>query len=208
MRDGQNLRQLLDLKPDYVGFIFHPPSSRYVGDDFPQTIPAMVREAKKTGVFVNLTVENILSTVNRFQLDAIQLHGEETPEYCQSIKLSGIEIIKAFRIDSSFDFARVKPYQDVVDYFLFDTKTELYGGSGKKFDWSLLYQYNCAKPIFLSGGIGEMDLPDLLKLNHMPLYAIDLNSKFEIAPALKDIDKLNRFIADVRLSFHAEQNPS
>jgi|TARA_Y100000385_G_C13001313_1_gene597372 phosphoribosylanthranilate isomerase len=191
MREIENISALAELKPDYMGFIFWAPSSRYVE----YTTPALPNQIKKTGVFVDATPDYIQSTIQDHHLNAVQLHGEETPAYCELIQEFGVEVIKAFSIKEQFDFSLLDSYEDRCDYFLFDTKGELPGGNGYGFDWSILHNYSSTKPFFLSGGIGPEDykkINSLLNLD-LPVFAIDVNSKFELSPGLKNIDLITPF---------------
>ena len=191
MRAPENIKALSALTPDYMGFIFWAPSSRYVET----TTPELPSAIKKTGVFVDASVDYIQSMVLQHKLQAVQLHGQETPQYCALVQDFGVQVIKAFSIKDSFDFSQLEPYETSCDFFLFDTKGELPGGNGYDFDWSLLTNYPSQKPFFLSGGIGlenTQEIKELLKTD-LPLYAIDVNSKFELAPALKNIDALTQF---------------
>ena len=191
MREPNNIEALSDLQPDYMGFIFWAPSSRYVET----TTPELPTEIKKTGVFVDASVDYIQSMVQQHDLQAVQLHGEETPNYCQLIQGFGVEVIKAFSIKNTFDFSTLEAYENSCDYFLFDTKGSLPGGNGFTFDWSLLKEYPSKKPFFISGGIGLENtkaIKELLNTN-LPLFAIDVNSKFELAPGLKKIEALKQF---------------
>ena len=191
MREPNNIEALSDLQPDYMGFIFWAPSSRYVET----TTPELPTAIKKTGVFVDASVDYIQSMVQQHDLQAVQLHGEETPNYCQLIQGFGVEVIKAFSIKNTFDFSTLEAYENSCDFFLFDTKGSLPGGNGFTFDWSLLKEYPSKKPFFISGGIGLENtkaIKELLNTN-LPLFAIDVNSKFELAPALKNIDALTQF---------------
>ena len=191
MREAENIAALTELKPDYIGFIFWAPSSRYVNDNTPQ----LPKSIKKTGVFVDASLDYIQSCIETHHLQAVQLHGKETPEYCSFAKDFGVEIIKAFSVKESFDFTQLEPYEDSVDYFLFDTKGTLPGGNGYAFDWTILNDYPNQKPFFLSGGIGPADVEKIKQLlkTDLALYAIDVNSKFETSPAQKDIATLSRF---------------
>ena len=191
MRAPENIKALSALTPDYMGFIFWAPSSRYVET----TTPELPSAIKKTGVFVDASVDYIQSMVLQHKLQAIQLHGEETPQYCALVQDFGVEVIKAFSVKDSFDFSQLEPYETSCDFFLFDTKGELPGGNGYGFDWSLLTNYPSQKPFFLSGGIGLEHTPQIKALlnTYLPLHAIDVNSKFELAPALKNIDALTQF---------------
>ncbi|MEL0226639.1 MAG: phosphoribosylanthranilate isomerase [Flavobacteriaceae bacterium] len=191
MREPNNIAALSDLLPDYMGFIFWAPSSRYVNE----TTPKLDKSIKKTGVFVDASVDYIQSSISTHQLQAVQLHGEETPNYCRLIQGFGVEVIKAFSIKDTFDFTMLEAYESCCDYFLFDTKGDLPGGNGYTFDWSLLKEYPSQKPFFLSGGIGlenTQEIKELLNTN-LPLYAIDVNSKFEVTPGLKKIEALKQF---------------
>lgn len=196
MRDPDNIENLLKLKPDYIGFILFPGSKRYVGDDYvlPNGIPQSV---KKVGVFVNATMQNVFSWKNRLLLDAVQLHGDESPEYCMELHRMKISIIKSFNLDQDFNFARLEKYIPWCEYFLFDTKTDVRGGSGKKFDWELLKLYSFDKPFFLSGGIGPEDASAIRDIKGFPIYAIDINSRFEDNPAIKNISKLHVFFNEL-----------
>ena len=191
MRETENIEALSQLQPDYMGFIFWAPSSRYVAS----STPALDASIKKTGVFVDATLDYVQSTIAEHELQAVQLHGNESPTYCDYIKTYGVEVIKAFSVKESFDFARLDAYESSCDFYLFDTKGELPGGNGYTFDWTLLNDYPSKKPFFLSGGIGASQLPEIKALLNtpLPLYAIDVNSKFELAPAIKNIDTLKQF---------------
>ncbi len=189
MKYPENILEVGALLPDYMGFIFWEKSARY----FDGVIPEIPKSIKKVGVFVNETVEIITQKVLQHDLQAVQLHGKESVEFCEALKKSlpkEIEIIKVFSILDTFDFEVLKPFESVCDYFLFDTKGKLPGGNGTTFDWKVLEKYPSTKPFFLSGGIGleEMDaVTEILKTN-LPVYAIDVNSKFEIEPGLKNIE--------------------
>ena len=191
MRETENIEALAALTPDYMGFIFWAPSSRFVEG----TTPTLPQHIKKTGVFVDATIDYIETIIKEHQLQAVQLHGKETPEYCSYVQSLGVEVIKAFSIKDHFDFTSLAPYENCCDFYLFDTKGELPGGNGYGFDWSLLTNYPSQKPFFLSGGIGLEHTPQIKALlnTDLPLYAIDVNSKFELAPARKNIDALTQF---------------
>ena len=191
MREPENIKALAALTPDYMGFIFWAPSSRFVEG----TTPTLPQHIKKTGVFVDATIDYIETIIKEHQLQAVQLHGKETPEYCSYVKSLDVEVIKAFSIKDHFDFTSLAPYENCCDFYLFDTKGELPGGNGYGFDWSLLTNYPSQKPFFLSGGIGLEHTPQIKALlnTDLPLYAIDVNSKFELAPARKNIDALTQF---------------
>lgn len=199
MRDPQNIQDLGTVQPDFVGFIFYPKSPRYVGEEWDESIVKSIPSSiKKIGVFVNESVEKINFLASKYQLDGIQLHGSETPEICQTIKDKNLLVLKAFSVDESFDFELIKKYESFCDYFLFDTKTSQHGGSGVKFDWKKLYEYTSSIPFFLSGGVMEEDVNEIKSLNIKGLYSVDINSKFEIEPALKDIKMVERFAQKLR----------
>jgi phosphoribosylanthranilate isomerase len=201
MKYPDNILEVGSLLPDYMGFIFWEKSARY----FDGILPELPKSIKKTGVFVNETIPVILEKTAKYDLQAIQLHGHESAEFCSELKTKledSIEIIKVFSADENFDFSVLEPFEAVCDYFLFDTKGKLPGGNGTTFDWKILEKYPSTKPFFLSGGIGinELDaVTEILKTN-LPIYAIDINSKFEIEPGLKNID-LCRDAALQRLNF-------
>ncbi len=199
---GMNLNTsaVAGLNPDYLGFIFWEQSKRYFdgnGVELPHRI-------KKVGVFVRAYIEEIIEKVNAHQLVAVQLHGNETPEFCRILKseLKGVSIIKVFTIKEVFDFKELQPFESVCDYYLFDTKGKLPGGNGYKFNWKVLKDYPSKKPFFLSGGIGLEDLESAKEFMTRPesryCHAVDVNSRFEIAPGLKDIAKLKEFINSLR----------
>jgi phosphoribosylanthranilate isomerase len=196
MRHPDNILEVGSLLPDYMGFIFWEKSARY----FDGIIPDLPKSIKKAGVFVNATLEEILEKIAKYDLQAVQLHGHESVAFCLELKNKiedKIEIIKVFSADESFDFEVLKPFEPICDYFLFDTKGKLPGGNGTTFDWKVLEKYPSTKPFFLSGGIGieELDnVKQILKTN-LPIYAIDINSKFEIEPGLKNIELIT-FMVD------------
>lgn len=191
MREPENIEAIAALAPDYLGFIFWAPSSRYVN----QSTPTLTEEIKKIGVFVDATLDYIETIIKEHQLQAVQLHGNEISAYCKQIQHLGVEVIKAFSIKNDFDFSELKAYENSCDFFLFDTKGELPGGNGYCFDWSILKAYPSKKPFFLSGGIGIENVEELQKLlkTNLPIYAIDVNSKFESAPGIKKVNELRQF---------------
>jgi phosphoribosylanthranilate isomerase len=194
MKYPDNILEVGSLLPDYMGFIFWEKSARY----FDGTMPTLPQSIKKTGVFVNASQEEIGSKVTQYDLQAVQLHGHESVAFCQELKntlTEKIEIIKVFSVDSEFDFDQLQAFETVCDYFLFDTKGKLPGGNGTTFDWKVLENYSSKKPFFLSGGIGvdEIDLVNEILKTDLPIFAIDLNSKFEIEPGLKNTKLLSSF---------------
>ncbi len=197
MKEPDNILELASLLPDYMGFIFYRPSKRFLDGLSPVFVKDLPAGIKKTGVFVNEEAIKVAELAMLYGLNAVQLHGGESAVYCAELKhilhREGIELIKAFGIDEDFDFTLLEAYRDVVDYFLFDTQTADHGGSGKTFNWKLLDSYALDKPYFLSGGIGLENLGDLHLIEDSRLFCVDVNSRFETAPGLKNIDKLNDF---------------
>jgi phosphoribosylanthranilate isomerase len=192
MKFTQNREQVETLEIDMLGYIFYSPSQRFVGDT---TDTGLFNSGKaKVGVFVNENAFEILALAKNLELEFIQLHGKENPKTCGILKNQGVKIIKAFSIDEEFKFKTITAFADVVDYFLFDTKTKQYGGSGKKFNWKILDNYRGETPFFLSGGIKPEDAQTIKSLSHPNLAGVDLNSGFEDEPGLKNIEKLNYFI--------------
>ena len=193
MKYADNIAEVLQLQPDYLGFIFYAPSKRFVGEDFEERITSLIpAKTKKVGVFVKSDLEYITSKVEKYGLQCVQLHGGESPEFCQKLQQMklDIEVLKVFSVGENFDFEKLKPYENTCDYFLFDTKGKDYGGNGVTFNWKLMENYPSQKPFFLSGGIGLEHLPLLQEWQHPQLYAIDVNSRFEVRPAWKDVEKL------------------
>jgi phosphoribosylanthranilate isomerase len=201
MREQENIAALCQLPIDFIGFIFYQKSSRYV-DSLPNV---EIHEAiKRVGVFVNASIEDIEQKVDFFDLDFIQLHGDETAEYCQSLKNKGYQIIKAFAVDGGFDFQQIDAYEASCDFFLLDAKGASYGGNGVQFDWRVLEKYPSDKPFFLSGGIDLSSIDGIRKLDIPQLYAIDVNSKFEIKPGLKDIEKVKNLTTNINGSYQVD----
>lgn len=193
MREPENIRAIEQLGIQWMGFIFWPQSSRYI-KKCPTYLPT---KCKRVGVFVDATIADIRASIEEYGLDLIQLHGHESPAFIQSIGHEN-PIIKAFSIATTADLTLAASYEGVVDYFLFDTKAKLVGGNGTKFDWSVLQAYHGATPFLLSGGIGPDDVERIRQFHHPQLAGIDLNSRFETSPALKDITKLKRFIYELQ----------
>lgn len=196
MREPENIRQVASLGIDWMGFIFYPVSPRAVRDTT-ETIEENL-PVKKTGVFVNAAVEEILRTAERYRLDTIQLHGNETPVECSRLQAKGYKVMKAFRVSSEKSFDETNRYAGCVDYFLFDTPSANYGGSGRRFDWSALAAYRGETPFLLSGGIGPEQAEEIRHFQHPRFAGIDLNSKFEVCPGRKDVGKLSAFIQLIR----------
>lgn len=190
MRYPENIRDVEALQPDYLGFIFYAPSPRFVGMDY--IMPELSPSIKRVGVFVNETESVILHTAMLMKLDMVQLHGTESPALCAAIKSHGIGVVKAFSVDDTFDFAKTTPYENAVDFVLFDTKGKHYGGNAVTFNWDVLDRYNQKVPFFLSGGLAADNVLGIEKLMHMNLHALDINSGVEDAPALKNIQKIKQ----------------
>ena len=186
-----NISEVVALEPDFVGFIFYPKSKRYVGGMSPSALDGIPPQVKKVGVFVDQPIEEVCEKVNRYGLNLVQLHGHEPVEYCQTVKqLSDAGVIKVFSGNDLPDEATLAAYGNVIDYYLFDTRNESYGGTGQKFDWSVLSGLKLKKPLFLSGGIALDDFQSIQN-SGIPIYALDVNSKFEVRPGLKDVECLN-----------------
>ena len=224
MRDVDNAWQVAQLGVDMMGFIFYPKSPRYFGDCMEREFPLPRKKngelVERVGVFVNDTFENINTGSLCLGLDVVQFHGSESPDYCKRFReyheksLYGhirpflqkdggcsaepFKLIKAISVSTAEDIQKYKEYVGAVDCFLFDTKCKAYGGSGEQFDWSVLDAYDGDLPFLLSGGIGPEDAERVKEFHHPKCIGIDLNSKFEIEPGLKDVEKLGRFISQVR----------
>ncbi|GAA4271057.1 phosphoribosylanthranilate isomerase [Aquimarina gracilis] len=206
MKYQENMKAIAALQPDYLGFIFYDKSPR----NFEEEIPKLPSTIKKTGVFVDATIDFIVEKVNKYDFQAVQLHGNESAEFCIKLKNElnrphgflkpvgsiHIEVWKVFSIKDTFNFDLLKPYEGIVDYFLFDTKGKEKGGNGYTFDWQVLENYPSTTPLILSGGIGleEIEKIKAILKTDLPIYAIDVNSKFEIEPGLKNIEELEEFI--------------
>ena len=194
MKYQDNIKEVATLQPDYLGFIFYEQSARHFDA---HRIPEISNTIKKTGVFVDADLDFVIKKISKHNLKAVQLHGNETPEYCKQLRGKNIEIIKVFSIKNEFDFSVLKLYDDIVDYFLFDTKGKLPGGNGYVFDWTILNNYPSTTPFFLSGGIGLSQIDDINKFQKSEAskycYALDVNSKFEIEPGFKNVKDLKKF---------------
>ncbi len=194
MREAQNIHDIEQLAIDWMGFIFYEKSPRYCND----ALTYMPRQVERVGVFVNHSLSEILKLILKYKLDIVQLHGQETPALCKQLQQLGIRVIKAMPIATKEDLVLATAYEDVIDYMLFDTKSELGGGSGKQFDWSILNDYSLKIPFLISGGIGPQSLESLRDFTHPKLIGYDLNSKFEISPGMKSPDLLAPFINELR----------
>jgi phosphoribosylanthranilate isomerase len=210
MRNPENIREVEGLGIDWMGLIFFAGSPRKIMDNGQWTMDNCDKrysncqlsivncQLKRVGVFVNASLEEMMETATTFQLDYLQLHGNETPEDCHALQKRGYSLIKAFSVATADDLERTSSYEGRVDYFLFDTKCDNYGGSGKQFDWSVLEAYTGETPFLLSGGLRPESAGAIRSFHHPRLAGIDLNSGFEIEPGLKDVEKLKRFIHDIK----------
>lgn len=188
MKDAANLQEIAALQPDYLGFIFYPKSKRYMAASLPpEQVNALPASIKRVGVFVNAEPAFMLEQAQHYGLDILQLHGDESPEQCRAMQGKGYLLVKAFGLDRDFNFEKLGPYAEAVDYYLFDTKGPAYGGNGQTFEWSVLAKYDRHKPFFLSGGIGLEEVGEVDKLRGMNLHALDVNSRFELEPGFKDV---------------------
>lgn len=211
MRDADNIRDISALGVDMIGLIFYPPSPRYVqqfssgAGIIPDYAPDMGKTPLRVGVFVDDMPQNIVTRVYNYKLDYIQLHGNEPRETLENLRATidpdikpNIKIIKAISVSSVEDINKYKEYVGAADLFLFDTKCKTVGGSGEQFDWQVLQAYDGDVPFLLSGGIGPDDAERVRNFHHPKCIGIDLNSKFEIEPALKDVEKLKQFLVKVK----------
>jgi tryptophan synthase alpha subunit len=194
MRDGQNILDIEQLGVNMIGLIFYSKSPRCIYE-MPKYLP---QQAKRVGVFVNEQKEYIQIIADRFSLDYIQLHGNESPEFCRSLQLAGLKVIKNFPIATGRDLGRTELYEGKCEYFLFDTKCETYGGSGKQFDWDILQDYNGQTPFLLSGGINRYSARALKAFDHPRLAGYDINSRFETRPGEKDVKRVANFIKQLK----------
>ena len=204
MTSAEQVLQLDDLGVEFAGFIFYPKSPRYVYKFMPRSELKKIkgRGINKVGVFVNATIDEVKQTVDDCGLYLVQLHGDETPKYCEQIA-NYVTVVKAFRLREEDNVLwKVKDYMDIADMFLFDTEGVNYGGTGKKFDWNLLQGLSVRKPFFLSGGIEDGDIGKIKEFSKeavaKDLFSLDVNSKFELSPGIKDMEKLKRFIEEVK----------
>jgi phosphoribosylanthranilate isomerase len=195
MRNVINIAEIAMLRPDYMGFVCYERSPRYAAELNHAVLKSLFPSTLSVGVFVNAKIEHVVETAEYYRFNVLQLHGDETPEYCAELRTKyNCEIIKAFGIRSVDDFDGIHNYEQVCDYFLFDAKTELFGGSGKKFDHSLLTNYREKKPFFISGGITLADAENIINNCHELCFGIDVNSAFEISPGLKNVEQVKKLL--------------
>jgi len=199
MTDLSNIEKICALSPDYLGYIFYPKSARYVGvNPNPEIFSAVPGTIRKTAVFVNEYYERMLELTTRFGIETVQLHGMESPEVCKSLRFRGLTVIKVIPGDQTGNESLLREYSEHVDFFLFDTPVITYGGSGRKFDWSKLAEMNSDMKYFLSGGISSEDTAQLKSIQSRGFYAVDINSRFETAPGIKNPESVKNFINEMR----------
>jgi phosphoribosylanthranilate isomerase len=189
MKHPENIEALARLKPDYMGFICYNLSPRYIADLPAEVLDTVPESITKTAVFVNEGADKINALVNQFGFNAVQLHGSESPAFCNALR-ERVTVFKAFGVDDDFDFAQLNDYVGQVDYFMFDTKTTGHGGSGKTFNWEILNNYKLDVPFFICGGLSPENIATVKEIKHPAFYGVDLNSRFETEPGLKNIDQL------------------
>lgn len=197
MREPENIRAVERCGADWMGFILYPRSPRFV-DSVPDYMP---QSCKRVGVVVDMQTDDVVMAQQRFGFDIIQLHGHETPDYCQHLRQAlpdGVLLMKMIAVSGADDIVRTAEYEPFVDYFLFETKTPQLGGSGTKFDWNLLNCYQGTRPFLITGGIGPDDDEELWRFSHERFAGIDINSRFETAPAMKDVRSINDFIQRIK----------
>ncbi len=197
MREPENIRAVAALGPNYLGFIFYPPSPRFAGNLLPETVWELPHSILRVGVFVNETRQQIIRTAKRYRLDYVQLHGNETPEACCRLNRT-LPVIKSLAVRTETDLTEAQQYEDCCTTLLFDTKTELHGGSGCQFDWSILSAYTGKTPFLLSGGIGPNDVERLSVVRHPQLLGVDVNSLFESKPGYKECGLLQPFMEQIK----------
>jgi phosphoribosylanthranilate isomerase len=198
MREPGNIREVSGLNPDFMGFIFYPGSKRYAGRLSPVTVKGLPTGIKKVAVFVNATREEVHSTCKAYSIRILQLHGNEPPEVCRAFREEGFQVIKAFRVGRGLDLREMEKYNESCDLVLLDSSAEGYGGTGQKFNWRHLGDYRSPLPFFLSGGIGANDADRIRQLDVPQLYGVDLNSRFEVKPGMKNSRELETFIRKIR----------
>jgi phosphoribosylanthranilate isomerase len=198
MRESGNILGVSGLRPDYMGFIFYPGSKRYAGRLSPAELKNIPEGIRKVAVFVNASRDEIVSTCQAYSIRILQLHGDESPAFCRTFREEGFQVIKAFRVGQKLDMEEMEGFAEVCDFILLDTSGDGYGGTGIKFDWSQLQHYPFDLPVFLSGGIAPGDAERIMDMEIPQLYAVDLNSRFEIRPGLKNLSELEHFIRKIR----------
>lgn len=202
MKYPENIEDVASYSPDYMGFIFYDQSPRFVDYSSRESILRLASSIKKVGVFVNSEFDYVIKIARDFTLDVIQLHGNESPEFCARIQREGFQVIKVFALHTTFNFSQLEDYEAHCDYFLFDTPSPLLGGSGKHFNWKHLEKYSLKNPFLLSGGLGPNDIEMINQLNHSNLFALDFNSQLETSPAYKSLEILEKTIINIKKYTH------
>ncbi len=203
LKHAENITAILEGKPDLIGFIFYDRSLRFVGNGLDSDFVRKIQEKIITvGVFVNESTDQITQVCQEYGLNYVQLHGDESIEDCALLKQEGLGVIKVFQVDIEFDFTRVLPFVPHVDFFLFDTKGDQRGGTGEKFDWTILNAYTGSVPFFLSGGISIEDVDRIIDIRHPQLHGVDINSRFEVSPGKKNVKLVSDFIKRLRDAVH------
>lgn len=199
MKYPENIRAISGHIPDYMGFIFYEKSKRFTGEDLDAELLGKIDpKVCKVGVFVNHSTPYIEDKIQKYGLGLLQLHGDETVEQCKDLHDKGHKIVKAFQVGEDFDFSVTEPYKNHVDYFLFDTKSDGYGGTGQKFDWNIFKKYDNQLPLFLSGGLDFESIDEIKKLDYLNIHALDINSKFEVEPGRKNEGNVKLFMDRIR----------
>ncbi len=199
LRDPRNIGEIAGTSPDFMGFVFYPKSPRYAGHTDPVALRRKIPgDIIKTGVFVDEDPVKLSDICREFEISAVQLHGSETPDYCRKVRSAGFITIKAFGVSSYTASGLTEKYSDCCDYFLFDTLTKSHGGSGRRFNWDTLHGIRPSRPYFLSGGIGIDSIDYLKNFDEENLFGIDINSRFELSPGVKDVKLITKFINEIR----------
>lgn len=199
MKFPENMLNVAAAEPDMLGFIFYDGTQRNMADYLsPDDLKKLSPKIIKTGVFVNETADQIIRTVEKYGLNAVQLHGDESPELCKTISRTGFPVFKAFRVSDDFSFESTEAYSLSCRFFIFDADGKSYGGNGTQFNWEKLKSYDGQTPFLLSGGIKPGDEENLKKVKHPHLAGFDINSKFEIGPGLKNVESVKNFITTLR----------
>ncbi|QJD97630.1 phosphoribosylanthranilate isomerase [Mucilaginibacter robiniae] len=189
MKSPDNIKEVASLTPDYMGFICYDLSPRFIAALPSDVLEALPESIYKTAVFVNESVDKIRLLIQQFGFNAVQLHGNESPEFCNALR-DQVTVFKAFGVDDQFDFSQLDAYMGYVDYFMFDTKTEGHGGSGKTFNWDILNNYHGEVPFFICGGLSLENIEKVKEIKHPAFYGVDLNSRFETEPGMKNTQQL------------------
>lgn len=199
MREAANILAIADFNPDFLGFIFYDKSPRYVADTLStEVLRGLPATVAKVGVFVDAPLPELLTIATQYSLDYVQLHGHETPAYCQAVRAQRLQVIKAFSVDEQFDFSTLAAYEPGCEFFLFDTKGARRGGNGRSFDWRVLANYQGPTPFLLSGGLGPANTDQLLRFHHPRLAGYDFNSLLEISPGFKNVEVIGQLLTRLR----------